>query len=410
MALILFIIAYLSLFQNISPSQTVLDPLVYGSADGNFHILLEMGEPAQMVYLRIDMVQPASWITHNVYRPEHSYSGTKNGEASSLQIGYFSYDSLIKHETLKISRKNLNLKNFYFHYLDIDRPEGTYDSLSLAYSFNDIRMSLVHQLYESKALSKKQFSFVPLDSQVGYLYLGYLPQDKMEKENYRKVSSCKVNPNYNTWGCDIEKVFIDSNVYESNQYAYFNPTTKYTLVPHSFMSFFTETFMREYLDNNICTFDNIIDTYRCDCTQMTSIPKVVIMLGGEKIELNEDVLFTSYKPQCDLKFKTNVMNMNWVFGSLFINDHIVNFNYAKQMIDIYSNRTSFPANTDVYYFVRKGKEIGILKILFWSAAVVLISVLLVFVYIKVRRTLANKKNKKKKKKSHNQSSFIESVQ
>ena len=394
-------LSYFCLFHPVH-SQELLSPLVYGSTDGNFHILFEMGDPAQMVFLRIDMSQSASWLTHNVYRPEHSYSGTNQYE-SSIQIGFLSYDSYIKTETLKIQNKNFNLNNFYFHYLDFNRPEGTYDSLALPYKYSDNKMSLIHQLYNNGALSKKQFSFVPIDDELGYIYLGYLPKDKMEKDNFKKIASCNVDKHYNTWGCNIDKVYIDTNVYASNQYAYFNPTTKETLVPHSFMSFFSETFMREYINNGTCVYRKGYDSYQCDCTKLTNVPIVVIMLGDQSIELSKDVLFRNTNGKCELKLKTNPMNMNWVFGTDFIEQHITTFNYDKGIIDIYSNRVQHYGKFD---YLHGGRKLTLVQILIVVTVALFVTLVAGFVYMKVRNCAKKKKMKKRKKKFYNQDTTL----
>ena len=402
---IFILISYLTLIHNITPQEQI-EPLVYGSNDGTFNVLLEMGEPAQMVYLRLDMAQTASWLTHNVYRPEHSYSGTNIGEASSMQLGYFVYDSQIKKESLRVKKKHFNLDNFYFHYLDIERPEGTFDSLALPYIFKDTKMSLVHQLYKNGSLSKKQFSFVPIDQDVGYIYLGDLPKEILKKNNFKQIASCKVDPHHNTWGCNVEKVYIDTNVYESDQYAHFNTISKYTFVPHSFMSFFSETFMREYLNNNVCQYDSSSDTYQCNCDELKQFPKVVIVLGGQSIKLSKDVLFICIGSQCKLTLKTNPMNMNWIFGTDFIEKHITTFNYDKGTIEIYSNRTQFGGYSDFNYYLTGRKNISFIQILIIFTSAIFVTLLLGFIYMKVKHYSHKKRNKKRKKKYHNQISLI----
>ena len=402
---IFIFIFYLTLIHSITPQEQI-KPLVYGSNDGSFNILLEMGEPSQMVYLCLDMAQTASWLTHNVYRPEYSYSGTNIGETSTMELRYFAYDSQIKKEILHVKQKNFKLDNFYFHYLDIEKPEGTFDSLALPYTFKDTKMSLIHQLYKNGSLSKKQFSFVPIDQDVGYIYLGYLPKEVLDKNNFKQIASCKVDSHYNTWGCNIERVYIDTNVYESDQYAYFNTVSKYTFVPRSFMSFFSETFMREYLTKNICQYDPSSDTYQCNCEQLTQFPKVVIILGRQSIELSKEVLFTNINSQCKLTLKTNPMNMNWIFGTDFIEKHITTFNYDKGTIEIYSNRTQFGGYSDFNYYLTGKRTMSLIQTLIIFTGAMFLTFLLGYIYIKVKNVAHKKRNKKRKKKYYNQLSLI----
>ena len=49
--------------------------------------------------------------------------------------------------------------------------------------------------------------------------------------------------------------------------AYFNHTAKETLVSHLCMSFFSETFMREYLKNGTYVYKKSYDLYQCDCSE-----------------------------------------------------------------------------------------------------------------------------------------------
>jgi hypothetical protein len=192
-----------------------------------------------------------------------------------MELRYFAYDSQIKKEILHVKQKNFKLDNFYFHYLDIEKPEGTFDSLALPYTFKDTKMSLIHQLYKNGSLSKKQFSFVPIDQDVGYIYLGYLPKEILDKNNFKQIASCKVDSHYNTWGCNIERVYIDTNVYESNQYAYFN--TVYWVFPQITITEIAEIISQivrffQYTTAISNGFRQIVPLYRSPVSTFWSIP------------------------------------------------------------------------------------------------------------------------------------------
>ena len=172
------------------------------------------------------------------------------------------------------------------------------------------------------------------------------------------------------------------------------------------MSFFSETFMREYLTKNICQYDSLSDTYQCNCEQLTQFPKVVIMLGKQSIELSKEVLFTNINSQCKLTLKTNPMNMNWIFGTDFIEKHITTFNYDKGTIEIYSNRTQFGGYSDFNYYLTGKKTMSLIQILIIFTGAMFLTFLLGYIYIKVKNIAHKKRNKKRKKKYYNQLSLI----
>ena len=100
------------------------------------------------------------------------------------------------------------------------------------------------------------------------------------------------------------------------------------------------------------------------------------------------------------------MNMNWVFGTDFIEQHITTFNYDKGTIEIYSNREQVHGKFDANYYLTGGKKLGLVQILIVVTAALFVTLVAGFGYMKVRSWAKKKKMKKRKKKFYNQDTAL----
>lgn len=310
---------------------------VYGFSTNNYNIILEIGNPEQILYLKIDMSVGSSWMTDNCYHIKESRTNS-NISHKKIKIGYFNYDSVIVSDQLHFINKEISLQKFYFNLLDGERPEGAYDSLSLAYQFENKTFSIINQLFEEGLIAKKKFSFVPKEDKVGVVYFGDLPQEVVIKKYETK---CKVQSNHTTWGCNLQKVIIGNDVYSNSAYAYFNTIDSDILAPLSFINFLKKHYLSSYLENKICSFESGTQSYRCNCTKMGQLPQFMMVFDGKGIELNNKIIFTDYSPRCFLRIRENYKSNDWVIGTRFLNNHIMSFDYDNDEISIYTETNPF---------------------------------------------------------------------
>lgn len=310
---------------------------VYGFSTNNYNILLEIGKPKQTIYLKIDMSVGSSWMTDNCYHIAESKTNS-NMDYKKIKIGYFNYDSVALSDQLHFINKEISLKKFYFNILNGERPEGAYDSLSLAYQFENTSFSIINQLFEEGLITKKKFSFVPKEDKVGVIYFGGLPQEVVSEKYETK---CKAQNNRTTWGCNLQKVIIGNDVYSNSAYAYFNTIDSDILAPSSFINFLKEHFLSSYLEDKICSFEPGTESYRCNCTKMGQLPQFMMVFDGKGVELNNKIIFTEYSPRCFLRIRENYKENEWVIGTRFMSNYIISFDYDNEEISIYADANPF---------------------------------------------------------------------
>lgn len=338
-----FLIVFLLPFSFSNPPKTI--PAVYGHSSHSFNMLLELGSPAKTAYLTIDLSATRSWVTEYVYLPEQSKSRVNVG-VHQIRIGYVQYDSMETNDVMRLTKDKYTIEHFHFDYLIGERPEGAYDTISLSYKNEDKKYSIVNQMVEEGLIEHKMFSFAPRDNSIGMLFFGDLPEEEV-KNMYK--TTCKVNNQYYTWGCSLDKVLIGNEIYQINQesqYIYFNTQDNDILAPATFMDFIREKYLQPYLSDKRCNYQSGTESFYCNCDIIEKLPQIMLIIDGQGVELKGKALFSGYEPKCYLRIRqNNIHKTMWSIGTTFISEHVISFDYDKEEISIYSK-----SNLNIFLF------------------------------------------------------------
>ena len=116
----------------------------------------------------------------------------------------------ISDKTININNKSHTVKEFsssvrlyqsddkamLFFLYQIDNLD--YNTLSLSFTFHDIKQSLIHQLFYNNNISYKSFTFITSQYQSDKIYFGKFPFEYLTKSAYK--GHCRVVPSHSSLG------------------------------------------------------------------------------------------------------------------------------------------------------------------------------------------------------------------
>lgn len=174
------------------------------------------------MYTDIELVENHTWYSKRMISRADAYEGKYVGH-TQIEIEDVMYKGDILQQDFRIDSKNNSDIRVKINYVYIDHEFlNSLDSFSFAYQIEE-EFSVVHQLYNNKYIAQRAFGF-SLNETGRELLLHYGGLPKEVTQNKKKFS-CKVNKNYPTWGCNLNKVSFSDNKYPSynnkDQYVYF---------------------------------------------------------------------------------------------------------------------------------------------------------------------------------------------
>lgn len=154
-----------------------------------------------------------TYLSHMLFRIEDLYARVPDNlnESIALTSRYPSqnYNTTIKLDDSTLLNVNCILFKSSSYYC---RDSG----IGLGYQFKDEKESIVHILFNNKDISKKMFAFMPTNKM---FYLGGVPNN--DHLNYKNHGFCSIEPNLQTWGCNITMLQYNNKVFYFNRYVIF---------------------------------------------------------------------------------------------------------------------------------------------------------------------------------------------
>lgn len=235
-----------------------------------------------------------------------------------------------------LTRTSYDLNDFSLFVLGDPYPVKSRFFFGLGSFYSDESFSVLHRLKAEKKINKLIFGFVPnieSNKKNGTLYYGDVPYKvRANKTRY----TCKVNTRDSSWGCPIDKVYVNNIEYKNRNYAYLNTNRKEILVPQSFYGFIKEKILLSYIDNKYCTEELFNDNYyfRCKESVKNIIKEIKFDFGTFSLEMTN--YFHCAVGVCDFLLQYNpYTNNTWVIGVSFISEYDVFFNYEERSISFY---------------------------------------------------------------------------
>lgn len=383
---LLIIILIISIITKDLP-EGIITAQYFGNAQ-SFTMRAELGDKnseSSTLYTTIDLEAQFTYSTH-----------TKGNYCQIPRINF------IRNFTKKINNKEYELSEYenkiYFlyypdHYVKLyfilyPYPEGSSsfnpNSIStsgngygFASKFEDIKYSLVHQLYLQGKIKKPSFGVGMFDYRVeqGLVYFGGM--DNKESIDKKYHGKCKVNDTYSTWSCDLHKIKIKDKEYNAtNSYMYFQYKVNYIYVPYSFISFLRENVVNKYKDD---CFEYDVAEYtkiRCSDDIFDVLPNIELYIGNTVFSIPLNKLFFEGNGDLDMEIAYNKKvaektgnDNTWIFGSYFLKKFSVYFDYDDKSISFYSDNIEI-INQDVFesfHYMKKTLICFIILICFsWS--------------------------------------------
>lgn len=172
------------------------------------------------------------------------------------QIPSYEYQTNIRIQNDTISNYKLYISEHSPHSLK-------HVGIGVAYKFNDESYSLVHLLYNSHIIEKREFAFgFEMDSYYGKTYIGGIPDE--EKNKYKIRGYCNVDDNHHTWGFTFHEIRYEGKAYSIEKYAYINNDMEYMIISQQVFEILKEV-LKDEIRKADCTIEetNLVKWIKC---------------------------------------------------------------------------------------------------------------------------------------------------
>ena len=304
----------------------------YGSPNTN----LILGNSTFLENFDLDMSIDYLWVSSMKYTNEADH--TIKLIEKNITLEPHKDASFLHYETNIIFPKtNITLKDFPF-YLTTDLFWIAYDSIPLAYKFQNESTSIIHTLFKKGIIERKSLTFIFPDknSDNGTVIIG----NSIDFFNQQKLNtSCQVNPNYTTWSCNLLQAQINRRVFENTFHSIFQANTKAIKAPYYFMVEMNNSIFQYYYDEKICEYQRSwnSDNIECECNRLKNNISVSLIFDGSVFSFNNRELFIEKdNNKCIFMFEPNLNNNEtWIIGMNLYKRYITDFDYEKGRISFY---------------------------------------------------------------------------
>lgn len=159
--------------------------------------------------------------------------------------------------------QNDNISNYTLYISESSPHSLRHVGIGVGYKFNDESYSLVHQLFKSNIIEKRQFAFgFENNCYYGKTYIGGIPDE--EKDKYKIRGHCNVDDNHHTWGFTLHEIRFQDKIYLLEKYTYINNDIEYMIVSHQIFDILKEI-LKEEISRAFCTIEetNLVRWISC---------------------------------------------------------------------------------------------------------------------------------------------------
>lgn len=327
--------------------------------------------------LRYNLIEESNNVLFNIGRASNEKSIELNMKSSKMypkkpKANLKGIKSEFLHDTLFLEEQ-VTINDFFFH-LRYKTTE-IYDTLYLLYKTNP-DLSSLHQLLSEKRINHLSFGIIGLQNKVGYVSLGGVPEEVLEKNKYS--ATCKVTGG-NNWGCGLKNVIFDDKLFKNHYDLSFQANDARILAPKMFMNFLMEEYFKDLIRRNVCEKDTLI----CKCSSFSSFPNLIFNIDNNLIKLNQKSLYRRTALGCQLYIQENVEEPDkWQFGMSFLNNFVTLFNYENSTITFYSNEAFKQLDSKPHTTLKK----------YYIFIIMLLCILMLFFIIKIKTNFNTKED------------------
>lgn len=328
---------FLFIFFAIEKCQII--PIKYQQISGAYNIEFKIGEGEESKYFEINLELPFSFASSYYYRKKLSKS-VLTYETTQIEVEnqLTTAEHLLDHLTLlSPTGNNITVQNFHFYY--VNDILDVYDSLSLSYKSKKEEFSLIHTLYDNNQIGHKKFGMKEDGFKEGTLYLGGFPNDTVNTMNNY---TCKINTEYDSWGCRLTKVIVGNDVYDNDEYALLQGNDRRVKVPSKFFNYLKEKYFNEYEKEGVCRYRQILrfNFYECLYNKTDNFPSFTFVFDNFSLPFEDKQLYrkVEYDNNTYKQFliEENIIEpTKWQFGIPLFRQYPVLFDYDNSSVTFY---------------------------------------------------------------------------
>lgn len=334
--MLLIIYFFFSFLQSINSEVFLLQYAILGDS---YESLLKVQESNNSLIAIPNISSNITWFSDVVFDQNLSFFKVVGEDKIKIEDQF--YNAYEVEANLEVS---VVAKNFRFFYAP-NPPGILLDSLGLAFKFSDIKYSIIHQLKLQGIIDKLQFGISKvLVEDDGLIYIGGMFNSILV--NFEKVS-CKINPNYATWGCNLNYFYINDNVtmgYQIMDYSYFSTETNNIIVPEHFFEYLKKNIFHKYLEDNTCVIEERYDKnikFKCKCPSINDFPTFTFVIDNIKFSFSKYRLFDNGGANCNFLIQTNKKKTNnnnvWILGTQFFNQYYTLYDYESETVTFFQD-------------------------------------------------------------------------
>lgn len=312
---------------------------------------LPMSFDTYKVLLSINTFNNFTWLSKSVKRDFKYINATLIGNTSFVFERNKRITADIFSLPLRFINENIVIDDFHMYINNIQDWAVCNSGYGFGFKFENENFSIIHKLYETKYINKKQFSFIQTSTPTsGKIILGEVSQ--MEINNIEFIGKCNVIQDNIYWSCGIKYIQFETEICGNNNTIIevaFHSVTKYSIHSEQIVKI-----VRKVLGNKC---EDIIynaneNRLLCDKQSIFNSKYYIHFVFEYIIDIPLNMLF-----QCNSKENTNkcistflyifndksiqhILNPNTkiIFGSFFFKlFKLITFNYDNKSITFYSN-------------------------------------------------------------------------
>ena len=340
---------------------------------------VRMGNQTTEKFLELNMEAELMWV-HLQFKGIPPAERVQFKHSEKIFLFNMNINAKKSETTLSFLDNTVNIPNIPFYYVQ-EKPGGNFDTFPLAYKLKDESYSPIHYLYKTNEIDKKGFA---IDYKRANLLLGNINDKAQFKKMFTR--KCTVDQKHLQWNCPLHNVVIGEDVYDNEEFAYFQSSSNRIYAPKSFFDLINENYFNSYVENNICSFGISFSSeqYVCECKILYLFPKLSFIFDNNTmVSFSSEDIFENDGNKCKFLMEESKEN-KWMFGLAFLKKYITYFDYGDSSITFYSD-SPFEMNT-INKYQRKDKVKQIYRIIFYSQLILVLFIIVVW-YLNKRKIL-----------------------
>ena len=303
-----------------------------------------------------------------------------------------SIDSISEKFVFLLAKNLTNFKDFYF---------GGQIGFELQNEGPSVinNINFMTQLKENNLIPNKIFSINYNDNEKGEILIGDFLHNYNSKYDYQYFvkTHCHIDEEYTLWEIQFKNIKYGSETIKGNHYGLFKIELGGIVGPTSFLKILNESFFDDYVKNQQCFFQEILDENNMYKYNGYYCKNNINIKSMKKIQFfNKDYNYTFELNPNELFIKNNNFYFflvyfdhyptdNWILGKPFLKKYQLTFDMDGKTIGFYTNINK----NGKFFYVKKTSKFTTIALIF---CILIIIGLVAFIFIYLRRRQFKKRN------------------